>query len=112
MMDQPTPCFGQTRRTFLKNAGLVVVTGTLSLGLAACDSGGMDDGGEFKAFTSTCTHQGYDVNSYNIGAQRFSCPCHGSQFNLEGTAVNGPATRPLATYAVTRNGDMLSVQIG
>lgn len=29
------------------------------------------------------------------------CPCHGSQYDLEGKVLQGPALYPLAAYAVT-----------
>ena len=63
--------------------------------------------GEFKAFTSVCTHQGCTVAEV---VQTINCTCHGSKFSItDGSVVNGPATAPLAAKSVTANGDNLTV---
>jgi Rieske Fe-S protein len=60
--------------------------------------------GTFKAFRSICTHQGCPIASVDGGT--INCSCHGSKFSLEdGSARNGPATRPLTEVAVTVEGD-------
>lgn len=63
--------------------------------------------GEFKAFTSICTHAGcpvFDVTS------TINCNCHGSKFSItDGSVVNPPATNPLAAKTVTVDGDTLTV---
>jgi Rieske Fe-S protein len=59
--------------------------------------------GDFKAFTSVCTHRGCDVSTVADGT--INCACHGSKFKIEdGSVANGPATSPLAAIAVTVNG--------
>jgi Rieske Fe-S protein len=64
--------------------------------------------GTFKAFSSTCTHQGCTVDSISNG--KIGCPCHGSQYNIaDGSVAVGPATRPLAAKTVTNHGDTISV---
>jgi cytochrome b6-f complex iron-sulfur subunit len=45
-----------------------------------------------KAYSLVCTHLGCMVDLVKEG---FSCPCHGSQFDLNGTVEHGPATTPL-----------------
>jgi Rieske Fe-S protein len=63
--------------------------------------------GEFKAFTSVCTHQGCTVAEV---VQTINCTCHGSKFSItDGSVVTGPATAPLAAKNVTANGDNLTV---
>ena len=64
--------------------------------------------GEFKAFSSTCTHQGCAVSSSSDG--EIPCNCHGSRFSLEdGSVLNGPATAPLSEVAITVEGDDISL---
>jgi Rieske Fe-S protein len=61
--------------------------------------------GEFKGFSSTCTHKGCAVNKVADGT--IDCPCHGSKFNLDGTVAKGPATKPLESKAVSVQGDSI-----
>lgn len=61
--------------------------------------------GDFKGFSSTCTHAGCAVNEVVDGT--IKCPCHGSRFNLDGSVANGPATKPLASQPVTVQGDSI-----
>lgn len=64
--------------------------------------------GEFKAFSSTCTHQGCQVSSVSDGA--ITCNCHGSQFSIEdGSVTGGPATAPLGEVALDVQGDEISL---
>ena len=64
--------------------------------------------GTFKAFTSTCTHQGCTVGS--VANNKIMCPCHGSGFDAStGAVVNGPATRALPAKTVTDSGDSVVV---
>jgi len=62
--------------------------------------------GDFKAFTSVCTHQGCTVSAATDGV--IPCTCHGSQFSIEdGSVIQGPATAPLAEVAITVDGDSI-----
>jgi Rieske Fe-S protein len=62
--------------------------------------------GEFKAFSTTCTHQGCPVESVSDGT--INCPCHGSKFSIEDGAVEGgPATSPLEEVSITVEGDSI-----
>jgi cytochrome b6-f complex iron-sulfur subunit len=51
--------------------------------------------GTLRAFAITCPHLGCSYN-YDDGLRHFLCPCHGSQFALDGSVVHGPATAPLS----------------
>jgi Rieske Fe-S protein len=56
--------------------------------------------GTFKAFSSTCTHQGCQVNAISNGV--IKCPCHGSQYSItDGSVKAGPAPAPLPSKTVT-----------
>lgn len=64
--------------------------------------------GEFKAFSSTCTHQGCPVSS--VSDSTINCVCHGSRYSIEdGSVVGGPAPSPLPEKTVTVTGDTLTV---
>ncbi|MGI5400413.1 Rieske (2Fe-2S) protein [Streptomyces sp. CA-135486] len=59
--------------------------------------------GEFKAFSSKCTHQGCAVKGISDGV--INCPCHNSQFSVEdGSVKKGPATSPLPPASITVDG--------
>lgn len=64
--------------------------------------------GEYKAFSSVCTHQGCQVSEVENGI--ISCACHGSAFDAAtGEVKQGPATKALPAKSVTVDGDGLSV---
>lgn len=61
--------------------------------------------GEFKAFSTTCTHQGCAVSDVT---DTIVCPCHNSTFALtDGAPLGGPATAPLEEIAITVEGDQI-----
>ena len=49
------------------------------------------------AVNPKCTHQGCDVK-WAAGEKKYACPCHGSNFDVDGAVLNGPATKPLTAY--------------
>ncbi|MFJ1802264.1 Rieske (2Fe-2S) protein [Streptomyces sp. NPDC088180] len=62
--------------------------------------------GEFKAFSSLCTHQGCAVKDVANGA--ITCPCHNSTFDAAtGSPTGGPAARPLPAREITVEGDSI-----
>ena len=64
--------------------------------------------GEFKAFTSVCSHQGCTVSASTDGV--IPCGCHGSEFSIEdGSVLQGPATSALEEIAITVDGDSITL---
>jgi menaquinol-cytochrome c reductase iron-sulfur subunit len=49
------------------------------------------------AFGPQCTHLACAYH-WEMEAGRFVCPCHGSNFSIEGKVLVGPAARPLDRY--------------
>lgn len=67
---------------------------------------------QFFAVTSRCTHQQQTVSAMNVTTRRLVCPAHGSQFNPDGSLVNGPANSPLTRYNTTFDGNkIVSIEI-
>ena len=67
-------------------------------------------GGQVKAFSAVCTHLGCIVQ-YQSDRKLFHCNCHGSEFDLTGKNVAGPAPVPLHPYRVEiRNTDIFVSQ--
>jgi cytochrome b6-f complex iron-sulfur subunit len=52
------------------------------------------DAAGFFALSSTCTHLGC-MTRYERENNRIFCPCHGSQFAVNGAVTGGPAPRAL-----------------
>ncbi|MER6183318.1 Rieske (2Fe-2S) protein [Streptomyces sp. NPDC001652] len=64
--------------------------------------------GEFKAFSSKCTHQGCAVTGISDGV--ITCPCHKSEFSVsDGSVQKGPATQPLPEQKITVSGDSIAL---
>ncbi|MEU8030760.1 Rieske (2Fe-2S) protein [Streptomyces sp. NPDC049099] len=64
--------------------------------------------GQYKAFSSKCTHQGCAVGSVANGV--IVCPCHNSHFSAEdGSVKQGPATKPLPAARITVSGDEIKL---
>jgi Rieske Fe-S protein len=63
--------------------------------------------GEFKAFSSICTHQNCPVATVT---DTINCECHGSRYSItDGSVVNPPATTPLPAKTIKVDGDTLTV---
>jgi len=59
----------------------------------------LGDGG-FLAVYHRCTHLGCTV-PWDANQQKFVCPCHSSEFDMQGTVKNPPAPRPLDLFTVS-----------
>lgn len=62
-----------------------------------------------SAVNPTCTHRGCTVG-WQADQKAFVCPCHGSKYVIDGFVSNGPATKPLSTYKVKVEGDLVLVK--
>ncbi|MGW2563734.1 Rieske (2Fe-2S) protein [Streptomyces sp. NPDC001514] len=64
--------------------------------------------GEFKAFSSKCTHQGCAVKDVTNG--EIICPCHNSKFDAtDGSVKAGPATTGLPAASIVVEGDSIKL---
>jgi glycine/D-amino acid oxidase-like deaminating enzyme/nitrite reductase/ring-hydroxylating ferredoxin subunit len=62
-----------------------------------------DKDGTISDVSAICTHVGCIVH-WNSFEKCWDCPCHGSQFQPDGTVLNGPAVRPLASVDEGQSG--------
>ena len=53
------------------------------------------EGGQLRALAITCPHLGCSYG-FDDAKNHFVCPCHGSEFGLDGRLLKGPATVPLS----------------
>lgn len=64
--------------------------------------------GEYKAFSSVCTHEGCPVSS--VEAEEIVCNCHGSKFSIaDGSVTGGPAEASLPAATIEDSTDELTV---
>ncbi len=54
---------------------------------------------DLKFFHSRCTHLGCRINKAD--GDKLVCPCHGSEFGLDGKAKKGPANKALESLDYT-----------
>ncbi len=57
---------------------------------------------QFTAVKTICTHKGCDVD---LSGDKFVCPCHGSEYTLDGKVTQGPAKSNLKTYDTSFDSD-------
>ena len=71
----------------------------------------VNEGGEIGEFglNAICTHLGCVV-PWDSGANKFICPCHGSQYDTNGKVVRGPAPLSLALAHVDIQDDAVLVK--
>ncbi|MEK7671249.1 MAG: Rieske 2Fe-2S domain-containing protein [Bacteroidota bacterium] len=60
------------------------------------------ESGEIGAVLSTCSHSGCEVKKLRT---KFECPCHGSEYDLQGNVLRGLAPAPLETFNVQKFSD-------
>jgi len=78
-----------------------VAVGSLTALSSAPLAVGRDAQGVY-AMTLICTHAGCDMATQgSVSSQGIACFCHGSQFDVNGNPIGGPAPSPLEHYQVT-----------
>ena len=64
---------------------------------------------KLTVFSSRCTHLGCKIQEIQNG--RLVCPCHGSQYNLNGNPVKGPAYKKLKIVDAQVSADSKTIEI-
>lgn len=64
--------------------------------------------GTFRAFSTSCTHEGCPVDTVEDG--EIVCPCHNSRFSVaDGSPLSGPAQAALQEFDVEVEGDEIVI---
>lgn len=61
------------------------------------------------AVNPTCPHKGCTVE-WEAEEKQFDCPCHDSDFGIDGSVIEGPAKKPLKVYAAKIVGEQVLVK--
>ena len=64
--------------------------------------------GTYTAVLLHCTHKGCEVRPSD---GKLACPCHGSQFDLDGHVIKGPAKSDLQTFPVTTDDQHVLINV-
>jgi cytochrome b6-f complex iron-sulfur subunit len=62
-----------------------------------------------RVVSAVCPHEGCEV-AWDAGGRSFFCPCHDSRFGADGSALTGPATRPLDEFPARVADGVLEIQ--
>jgi cytochrome b6-f complex iron-sulfur subunit len=124
--DDPDPNIGGSNNPPANNTGITVTPNAITVDLAAATTLAAAGGwtlitsarvlivnlgnNNFNALTSVCTHTQCDRN-WTFNNNVFTCTCHGSRFNTNGSVVNGPATQPLSSYPASVSNNVLTVDL-
>lgn len=85
-----------------KGSALVDVEGGLPIHVRRADDG------KLSAVLTRCGHRGCQVEP---AADRFVCPCHGSEYTFEGAILKGPTELPLTRYRVTSDDSRVYIHL-
>jgi cytochrome b6-f complex iron-sulfur subunit len=85
--------------------------GTKQTGLFAPILINRGSGSQLFVMSAECTHEGCSVPTYNENVGRMVCPCHGSQYDLDGTVRQGPAMQSLQQFEFDNVGGVLAISI-
>lgn len=64
--------------------------------------------GRLLALSTVCTHSGCEVRPL---PSSFQCPCHGSEYDLEGRVIPGPARKPLQQFDVRETEKSIIIKV-
>jgi len=66
------------------------------------------DVNEYSAALLECTHRGCELTP---GGNTYTCPCHGSEFSMEGEVLQGPAEKHLKTFDITTDNENIYIHL-
>tara|TARA_B100001079_G_C16382383_1_gene502703 strand:+ start:1180 stop:1494 length:315 start_codon:yes stop_codon:yes gene_type:complete len=68
--------------------------------------------GEFYAIDDLCSHADASLAEGEVFDCKVECPLHGAEFDLKtGEAVTLPATRPVDTYMISVENDIIYLEM-
>jgi len=117
----PPPNNNNNNNTNTPNTNKILLTINLSSQLLAINDFIVDNGvivvrtavgnvlTSFVAFSSACPHAGASIN-FVKSSSSFNCSAHGSNFSINGSVTNGPASSALEKKTIEIAGNTLTVK--
>lgn len=70
----------------------------------------INQNGQTRVLSAHCTHLGCKILEVNGG--KLCCPCHGSEYDLEGRVLKGPAYKdlPLVKSKLSADGTQIEIE--
>jgi nitrite reductase/ring-hydroxylating ferredoxin subunit len=66
---------------------------------------------DYYVLDCECRHEGCVVPTFSTSEFCIQCQCHGSQYDIDGSLISGPAGNALYDYPFERDGDVLTIQV-
>ncbi len=66
------------------------------------------DDNQLIALSTVCSHAGCEVR---VLPNALQCPCHGSEYDVSGEVVEGPASRALQRFPVTEDQNSITIRV-
>lgn len=66
------------------------------------------DEDQYIATLLECTHRGCELHP---GGNIYTCPCHGSEFSMEGEVLQGPAEKDLKTFEISTDHENIYIHL-
>ena len=65
----------------------------------------------YETLLMICKHMGCEPPSLAFNGTQINCSCHGSQYDINGTVIHGPATSNLTSFSTSFDATAKSVTI-
>lgn len=69
---------------------------------------GVNKDGHYTAVLMECTHKGCEVAP---AGNLFICPCHGSEFSMEGKVLQSPAEKDLYKFSISQDEENIYISL-
>jgi nitrite reductase/ring-hydroxylating ferredoxin subunit len=115
---------GLLRLNLVDFPALAQPLGSVRVGTSALDAAGRrqlglfapviinrDANNQLHVLSAACTHEDCTVRRVDPNSQRMVCPCHGSQFGVDGRLLQGPAFRSLDRFEFRQRGQFLEIDL-
>lgn len=105
------PELGKARGSVRVSTSPLDAPGQKQVGLFAPVIINRGDNNDFYVMSAECTHEGCTVRRMDAVSKVMVCPCHGSQYAMDGTVIHGPALQSLRTLKYTETDEAVQIEM-